>query len=816
MFNTRPASAFLAVGLSLATYTVGAEPSTGPQVMKSNARLLLKEPAVRVQLFPLSAVRLLNGPLLEAADANRKYLLALDPDRLLAPFRREAGLTPKKPPYPNWESMGLDGHTAGHYLAALADMIAAGHDADGEFRRRLDAMIDDLADCQAANGNGFIGGTPGSMKLWQDVAAGRLNVSGFGINNKWVPWYNLHKTFAGLRDVYRAVGSEKAKAVLVRFADWADELASHLSDQQMQSMLKAEHGGMVEVLADVAAITGDDKYIRLSRRFYDHAVLDPLVDQKDQLTGKHANTQIPKVIGMERLSALTGDDKADTGADFFWSNVTRLRSVAFGGNSVSEHFNNPNDFSGMLQHREGPETCNTYNMLRLTEQLFERHPRANYADYYERALFNHLLSAINPQHPGYVYFTPIRPGHYRVYSQPETSFWCCVGTGMENPGRYGQFIYAHDASNLYVNLFVASELDASALGLKLRQETAFPDQGKTSLLLSLKQPKTFTLNVRHPSWVTDNDFKVSVNGQPVETNSESSSYASIRREWKDGDRVDVELPMRTTVEQLPDGSPWFAFLRGPIVLASPDGTKDLQGLYAKAGRGDHVAAGPTMPMDQAPVLVSTKDELMQNVVPDDDGKPLHFRVKNVADPASPDGLPLVPFFRLHDSRYQMYFNVSTREQLAAQREKLAAEERERQAREANTLDKVAVGEQQPEVEHNFSGDGVDTGIFNNRRWRHGRQFQYTLNPRGEKSVALSVTYAGGDRGRTFDVLVNDRLLKTERLVGEAPGRFIDRLYPIPADVLAGAPDGMLTVKFVVKSGLAGGIFDLRLVRSAAK
>jgi len=761
--------------------------------------------------FPLSSVRLLDGPFAKAAAANRKYLLAHDPDRLLSPFLREAGLEPRKPAYGNWESSGLDGHTAGHYVAALADMIASGDDADGELQRRLDYMLDELDRCQKANGDGYIGGVPGSHALWKDVAAGRLNVNSFGVNGKWVPWYNLHKTFAGLRDAYLTTGNTKARDILVRYGDWCVKLISGLSDDQMQNMLRAEHGGMNEVMADIYAITGDEKFLNAARRFCHKAVLDPLERHEDRLTGVHANTQIPKVIGLERIAALTRDKKADSGARFFWDDVTKKRSVAFGGNSVAEHFNDPKNFEGMLESREGPETCNTYNMLRLTEQLFASEPKAAYADYYERALYNHILAAINPTTPGYVYFTPIRPEHYRVYSQPEQAFWCCVGTGMENPGKYGEFIYSQADDGLYVNLFIASELSVTDLGLTLRQETTFPDEPRTRLVMHLKKPTAFTLHLRHPGWIKAGEFKVQVNGRPVSVASSPSSYAEIRHEWKDGDVVEVELPMHTTVERLPDGSDWVAIMRGPIVLVAPSGTNDLVGLRADDSRMGHVAHGPLVPLDQVPVLVASAKELPQHVVPDPSAGPMHFRLMDVIKPPAPDGLPLVPFFRLHDERYQMYWQLTSAEKLAARREKLAAEERARAAREAATLDSVAIGEQQPEVEHDFQGES-ETGTHEGRRWRHGQWFQYTLNTRGEKTADLELTYWGGDTGRTFDILANGQRIATEELRGEKPGQFFQKRYSIPASILAGAEGNKLTVKFVSKVWVAGGIYDLRLMR----
>jgi DUF1680 family protein len=763
-------------------------------------------------LFPLKDVRLLSSPFTRAAAANREYMLAIEPDRLLAPFRREAGLEPRKPSYENWESGGLDGHTAGHYLAALADMIGAGHDTkDGQLRRRLDYMIDELALIQEANGDGYIGGVPGSRALWKSVSAGHPEA----VFAKWVPWYNLHKTFAGLRDAYLVVGQPKAREVLIRFGDWAGQVTANLSDAQMQQMLGQEQGGMNEVLADIYAITGNEKYLTLARRFNHHAVLDPLEHHEDRLTGMHANTQIPKVIGLERIAALSGDKEADTGARFFWENVTQRRSVAFGGNSVAEHFNDPKSFRGMLEHREGPETCNTYNMLRLTEQLFETGPKPAYADYYESALYNHLLASINPEHPGFVYFTPIRPGHYRVYSQPDQGFWCCVGTGMENPGRYGQFIYAKAKDGIYVNLFIPSELTVPGTGMTLRQETTFPDEERTRLTLKLDRPTTQTLYIRHPAWVASNAFAIKVNGKLINIKSEPSSYAAIRREWRGGDKIEVSLPMRTTVEGLPDGSPWYAILRGPIVLASPTGTENLDGLRAGAGRGDHIAHGPLVPLDKMPVLLTTPADLPKHVAPDPKAGPLHFLIKDVANPASSPGLPLVPFFRLHDSRYQMYWDLASKEDVDARRERVAAEERAKLAYDAATLDAVAIGEQQPESDHALLGEATETGTADGRRWRHGRSFQYTLNTRGEKAIDLAVTYSGNDSGRTFDIFANDTLVATQELKAEKPGQFIEKRYSIPTAVLDKAQNGRVTIKFVAKVWLAGGVFDVRLLRPNA-
>jgi DUF1680 family protein len=751
---------------------------------------------------------LLESPFSEAVKANRQYLLAHDPDRLLAPFRREAGLEPKAQPYGNWESIGLDGHSAGHYLSALSLMMASGADPDGEFHRRLDNMIEELEEIQKANDNGYLGGIPGSRDYWNRVAEGRVEL----MRRKWAPWYNLHKMFAGLRDAYLHGGNEKARDLLVRYGDWCEKVTSGLTDAQMQRMLDTEYGGMNEVLADIYAITGNKKDIELAKRFNHRAVFEPLENHQDRLTGLHANTQIPKITGMERIAALVHDEQLHTGAEFFWETVTQNRSVAFGGNSVSEHFNDPKDYGRMIRNREGPETCNTYNMLRLTKELFKAEPKAAYADFYERALYNHILASINPKRPGYVYFTPIRPAHYRVYSQPEQAFWCCVGTGMENPGRYGEFIYARAKDRVYVNLFIPSELSVPNAGMVLRQETTFPDEERTQLNLQLKKPVTFTLNIRHPTWVSESDFAVKVNGRSVAVESIPSSYAAIRRKWKNGDRIEVSLPMRTTIERLPDGSDWVAILHGPIVLACPDGTNNMEGLFADSGRMAHVAHGPMVPLDRVPALLSTEEELPGYIVPDPAAGLLNFRIKDVIEPTEPEGLPLVPFFSLHERRYQIYWELTSREKIAAKKERLAAEERTRAAREAATIDQVSIGEQQPEVEHEFKGERTETGTHEGRRWRHGSWFQYTLDTHGESAVDLEVTYWGGDRGRKFDILANGTRMASEELKGNKPGEFFAQRYSIPESVLKAASNGRVTIKFEATQWLAGGVYDVRLLR----
>jgi hypothetical protein len=365
-----------------------------------------------------------------------------------------------------------------------------------------------------------------------------------------------------------------------------------------------------------------------------------------------------------------------------------------------------------------------------------------------------------------------------------------------------------------VNLFIPSELTATNLGLTLRQETTFPDEPRTRLVMKLKKSAKFTLHLRHPSWVASNEFAVRINGKPVKIESTPSSYATLNRDWHDGDRVEIELPMHTTVERLPDDSNWVALLRGPIVLARPAGTNGMDGLYADDSRMGHVAHGPAVPLDHVPVLLASANDLPLHVKPDTAAGPLRFRLDDVVEPATSEGLPLMPFFRLHDARYQMYWELTTKETFAARRERIAAEERARAEREANTIDFVAPGEQQPEVEHNFSGGKTETGLRDDRRWRRGDWFQYVFNARSEKTVELSVTYWGGEQGRAFEIFANDTLLASEELNAEKPGKYLEKHYVIPVNVLSSAVDGGVIVKFSAKPGSGvGSVFDVRLMRS---
>ena len=554
----------------------------------------------QVSYFSLQDVKLLSSPFLQAQQTDLHYILALDPDRLSAPFLREAGLTPKAPSYTNWENTGLDGHIGGHYLSALSMMYAA--TGDTAIYHRLNYMLNELHRAQQAVGTGFIGGTPGSLQLWKEIKAGDIRAGGFSLNGKWVPLYNIHKTYAGLRDAYLYAHSDLARQMLIDLTDWMIDITSGLSDNQMQDMLRSEHGGLNETFADVAEITGDKKYLKLARRFSHKVILDPLIKNEDRLNGMHANTQIPKVIGYKRVAEVSKNDKDwnhaaewDHAARFFWNTVVNHRSVCIGGNSVREHFHPSDNFTSMLNDVQGPETCNTYNMLRLTKMLYQNSgdvdnsnkPDPRYVDYYERALYNHILSSQEPDKGGFVYFTPMRPGHYRVYSQPETSMWCCVGSGLENHTKYGEFIYAHQQDTLYVNLFIPSQLNWKEQGVTLTQETLFPDDEKVTLRIDKAAKKNLTLMIRIPEWAGNSEgYEITINGKKhlSDIQAGTSTYLPLRRKWKKGDVITFHLPMKVSLEQIPDKKDYYAFLYGPIVLATSTGTTAAAVTLPTAGK----------------------------------------------------------------------------------------------------------------------------------------------------------------------------------------------------------------------------------------
>ena len=766
-----------------------------------------------VDEFPLGDVKLLDGPLLRARDLNVQTLLQYDCDRLLAPYRIQAGLEPKKKAYPNWD--GLDGHVGGHYLAAMAMNAATGN---GECRRRMEYMISELQECADANvknhpdwGRGYVGGMPDSENIWSNFKRGDFQL----YSRAWAPFYNLHKMYAGLRDAWLSCGNEQAKALFLGFCDWAIDLTAGLTAAQMEQMMGNEHGGMNEVLVDAYAITGEAKYLIAARRFSHRMLLNPMSQRVDNLDNLHANTQVPKAVGFARIAELGGDEIFYDAASFFWDIVTGERSLAFGGNSRREHFPSREACTDFINDIDGPESCNTFNMLRLTEHLHRRNPDARYADFYELATFNHILSTQHPEHGGYVYFTPARPRHYRNYSAPNEAMWCCVGTGMENHGKYGQFIYTHQGNSLFVNLFVSSELDWRKKGVTLRQETGFP-YDETSRITVTAGKGTFPVLVRYPNWVKPGEFAVQVNGKPVEVITGPGSYVSIDRKRKKGDVIDITFPMHNSVKYLPNVPQYVALMHGPILLGMKTGTEDLAHLIADDSRFGQYASGAKLPLDGAPILIDDHIERIAEHLNPVAGRPLHYTLDVKME--NPVRNEIQPFFEIHDARYMMYWLTLSEQGYKDYLDGLARAEKERQQLEARTVDKVQPGEQQPETDHRMETDGSFTGNTNDvffRDARNGHFFSYLMKTDGRTDLSLRLQFWGVGEWKTheFDIFVDDALLARVNNTGKYRiSEFKYETFPIPASLLEGREQ--VRVKFVAKPDKqVGEIYGVRLVAS---
>lgn len=765
--------------------------------------------------FPLGDITLLDGPLKHARDLNVQVLLKYDCDRMLAPYRKEAGLQPRKPSYPNWD--GLDGHVGGHYLSALAINAATGNE---ECRKRMEYMISELQLVLDANNqrhdawcHNYIGGVPNSAKMWTAFSKGDFGPY-FGT---WAPFYNIHKMYAGLRDAWLYCGNEQAKNLFLKFCDWAVDITRDLNDEQMEKMLGNEHGGMNEVLADAYAITGEQKYLDCARRFSHRMLLVPLENGKDCLDNMHANTQIPKVIGYQRIAELAHDVQYHNASEYFWEIVTRQRSLALGGNSRREHFPTKENCIDYINDIDGPESCNTYNMLKLTEDLNRVKPNGMYGDFYETAMFNHILSAQHPQHGGYVYFTSARPRHYRNYSAPNEAMWCCVGTGMEDHGKYGQFVWTHDKGvkaeddALYVNLFVASELNWKERKMVIRQQTAFP-YAETSVVEVAKGKGTFILKVRKPSWCEN----FTVKGVGFDAASyEENGFVCMKRKWKKGNQVKISMPMHAYIKPMINVPQYVAIMYGPILLGMKTGTEDMRSLIADDSRFGQYAGGKKLALDEAPILLPKHlDDIAKNLKPVP-GKPLHFKLATHMENTI-DG-ELQPFFEIHDSRYMMYWLALGENDYKAYMQKLADEEKARQALEARTVDKVNPGEQQPETDHRMETDdsnkGNTEGIFF-RDAKDGHYFSYLMQTKGETNLSLQLKFWGQDEWRTseFDIYVNDKLLcsvNNSHRWRTTQFKTVD--YVIPSEFVKGKKE--IRVKFVAHKGKqVGQIYGVRLVK----
>ena len=756
--------------------------------IQTTARLL---PATAAPV-PLTAVRLRPSRYLAAVDANRRYVLSLDADRLLHNYRTSAGLAAKAAAYGGWEAETIAGHTLGHWLSALALLYAQTGDASA--KERASYVVGELETCQRAHGDGYVAGftrkrADGTLvdgkEIFAEIIRGDIRPAPFDLNGCWVPFYNWHKLMAGLRDADRWCGDGRAVAVARGLGGYIERVVSALDADQVEHMLACEHGGINEAFADLYARTGEARWLALAERFYHHRILDALAAGRDELAGIHANTQIPKLIGLARLHELTGRADYGAAARFFWETVTREHSYVIGGNSDREYFVAARSVAGYLTEQTC-EGCNTYNMLKLTRQLFALRPDGALFDYYERAHLNHVLAQQDPSSGAFTYMMPLMSGAAREYSSPFDSFWCCVGTGMESHAKHGDSVYWQAGDTLFVNLYVPSTVEWAEHGATWTLDTRYPHDGEIRMQLSaLRKAPSFTVALRQPSWC--GGARVNVNGRGVQP-AQESGYLLVHRRWREGDVLTLNLPLELRLEPTPDDPRTTAVLRGPLVLA------------ADLGADTQAVDGPAL------ALVADEPLARLRAV---DGSQSRYRS---VDLVRPRDCEFVPFHDQHRRRSAVYFRRLSAHEWDEAEHAASLEAAESRALAARSIDYVQLGDETSEAAHGLTSALSYALTYRGRAGRDARNggFMSFLVAVHGGPLALRLTYWGEERPRSFFIRVDGAALATQFLARDRPGEFYDVEYRLPAEATAGRTQVTIRVEPAPGSS-AGPLFGCRVV-----
>jgi DUF1680 family protein len=772
---------FLLISMSCSSDSTSTISTGGPEVI-----------AFKALPFSLDRVKLLDGLFKQATELNENNLLnTYEPDRFLAKFRTEAGLEPKAEHYHGWEDDTIAGHSLGHYLSACSMMYQT--TGKIEFLDRVNTIVNELTECQKADGEGYIGAFPDGKQIFEEeIAHGDIRAQAFNLNGLWAPFYTQHKVAKGLLDAYQLCGNEKALQIVRKFADWLETVLVQMSEDQIQEMLGCEHGGINEILVEIYGITGAEKYLNMSRKFYHKAILDPLSRGEDILPGKHGNTQIPKLIGLARRFELTDNDSDRKTAEFFWETVVNHHSYVTGGHGDSEYFGQPDQLRNRLS-RDTTETCNVYNMLKLTRHLFAWNASIEAADFYERALFNHILSSQHPENGRVIYNLSLDMGGTKTYQNP-FGFTCCVGSGMENHAKYGRNIYFHNDDELFLFQYIASELDWSEKGVTIRQETDFPQEQGTAIHISTDLPIRFTLQIRFPYWA-EKGIGIFVNGKKQSVKDGAGRFVGVNRKWRDGDCIEIKLPFSLRLEEMPDDSNRVAVMYGPLVLA-----------------GDLGPVGDPRAQESitVPVLMTQERDPSSWLAPVQE-KPNTFTVENVGRPRD---VELKPFYQTHERRYTVYWDMHTEETLKGLQEEYERDQERRKKIDDRTIDSVQPGDRTSEQNHNFQGEMTGPGRFrerSNRQAERGGWFSYDIKISSSENNLLLVEYWGGFPGtKTFDILVDGEIIATENIANKKDGSFVLEEYSIPLFLTEGK--NRITVKFEGHTGhRAGPVFDIRTI-----
>ncbi|MGR6329325.1 beta-L-arabinofuranosidase domain-containing protein [Sphingomonas sp. XXL09] len=744
--------------------------------------------------LPLSAVRLRPSDYQRAVEVNRTYLLRLQPDRLLHNFRKYAGLEPKGEIYGGWESDTIAGHTLGHYLSAL--VLTWQQTGDAEMRRRADHIVSELAACQAKRGTGYVGALGRKRKdgaivdgeeIFPEVMKGDIRSGGFDLNGSWSPLYTVHKLFAGLLDVHAAWGNAQALKVVEGLAGYFERVFAALTPEQVQTVLGCEYGGLNESYAELYDRTHDPRWLKMANTLYDDRVLDPLARGEDKLANFHANTQVPKLIGLARIHEVSGGAPAKArAARFFWEAVTRHHSYVIGGNADREYFSEPDSIAQHITEQTC-EHCNTYNMLKLTRHLWSWQPDGALFDYYERAHLNHVMSAQDPATGGFTYMTPLMSGAGRDYSTTaDDAFWCCVGSGMESHAKHGESIFADgDDGTFYVNLYIPADAQWARRRAAVTLDTRYPFEGTSTLTFTKVRGGRFPVALRVPGWATGKAV-VTVNDAPVQP-ATARGYAVVTRDWKAGDRVAITLPLDLRLESTPGDDSTVAVLRGPMVLAADLGAAD-----AKWDKADPALVGADLVGGFAARDAAAGRYATRGVV-------------------RPGDLDFVPFYRQYRRQSAVYFKRFSDSAWAAEEAAYTAEQARLKDIAARSVDVMHLGEMQPERDHKLTSELSYPTTYRGRQGRDARsggfiEFDMKTRP---GPLLLQATYWGGERGRDFDILVDNVKVATQRLDNDRPGKFFDVDYPLPEPLTRGKASVRVRIVPHDRSS-AGPIFGVRL------
>jgi DUF1680 family protein len=761
-----------------------------------------------VAMVDASQVRLLPGsPLYDRQELHRTgYVGQLDPDRLLFEYRKLAGLPQPvgvTAGYGGWDSGFIRGHMAGHYLSTASRMAVA--TGDDSFRKKARYLVAELAKCQQAlNQNGYLAAFSSVALDWQEGAS--KNTGGVV-----VPYYTIHKIMAGLVDAHHYLGDKQALDVALKMSANLQKRLFALPPDKIERMFRTdrsrnpqtEFGGMADVLTEMYSVTGDKKHLELAALFNRPWLIDPLAANEDRLKALHSNTHVAQLAGIARHANVTGDATNARASENAWAMITRHHSFTIGGNSYKEWFDGPDVEAGpsidggKRLPSTTAESCNTQNMLKLTARLIERAPNsADYADYFERALYNHLLTTIAPDTGAMTYFTPLR-GDFRTYLN---GTHCCVGSGIENTARYNEGIYFQRRGQLWVNLYIPSTLDWADQGLALKQE-GFPPFSDTVRLTVTRatRPAEATLHLRVPGWLSG-PAALSVNGRPQAATATPSGYLSVKRVWKTGDVVTLKLPAALRLERAKDVPSMVSVFYGPVLLAGRLGREGMPNDFADKDAHLKLPPSPVPPIVNA--SANPADWLTLA-----DAATLTFKAHD-AGPAT--GIVFQPLYAVHHERYSAYWELTDTVAPAPSASTPAANAPA--TGDAAVLDRVMIGDADSERAHDLSAEQSQTGRFANRAWRDAGPngfFSYVLALPTTPKPVLVCTYWGDDRDRAFDVVVNGVVVATQKLEGLQPGKAIEVAYPLPPETLTGQQN--LTVRFQGRNqGRVGGLFGLRL------